>query len=205
MVERNPLAQEFLRNILRGKTRLEIFSLEAQSRKRFSENEGHCRYVFVIDGDNFQTRLPRYLELLGHDFPQAKRIVLDFELPDDEICSLLDRGVDGFVPYPRVRETLPRAVRAVADGHLWVPPRVLEHYVSYVQKLSHGKRNLHEELSPREREIQELLQNKLSNKEISSTLGISESTVKFHLLRIFQKLGIHDRHALWENRSELTA
>jgi DNA-binding NarL/FixJ family response regulator len=51
-----------------------------------------------------------------------------------------------------------------------------------------------EALTPRERLVVELLQQRLCNKEISARLNVSEATVKFHLENVFNKLGVHDRH-----------
>ncbi|MGB7081258.1 MAG: response regulator transcription factor, partial [Candidatus Acidiferrales bacterium] len=160
--------------------------------------------LFVIDRGTHDKSLQEYLRTLNRDFPQAKRLVLDAQLSDNDLCSLLNQGVDGFVPYTQVRKSLPQAIRAIADGHIWVPSRVLEQYVSYVQQLSQGKRKGHQGLSHRETEVVQLLQQKFSNKEISSALAISESTVKFHLARVFQKLGIHNRYALLQTDTDRT-
>lgn len=113
-------------------------------------------------------RLQMPLTVFDMESPLQKRLILDAQLSDDDLCSLLNHGVDGFVPYAQVRQALPGAIRAVANGHVWVPLRVLEHYVSYVQQLSQGRRKIHQELIHRETEILQLLQQKLSNKEISS-------------------------------------
>ena len=48
----------------------------------------------------------------------------------------------------------------------------------------------------RERRIIELVKRRLSNKEISAILNVSEGTIKFHLSNIFAKLGVRDRHAM---------
>jgi DNA-binding NarL/FixJ family response regulator len=50
-----------------------------------------------------------------------------------------------------------------------------------------------ETLSPREREIHELLAHGRSNRAIAKTLFISESTVKVHVRHVFEKLGVHTR------------
>jgi Response regulator containing a CheY-like receiver domain and an HTH DNA-binding domain len=50
-----------------------------------------------------------------------------------------------------------------------------------------------ETLSPREREVHELLAQGRSNREIAKTLFISESTVKVHVRHILEKLGVHTR------------
>ena len=56
-----------------------------------------------------------------------------------------------------------------------------------------------EELTPREREVLELVGEGLANKQISRRLGISEKTVKAHLTNVFQRIGVGDRvsAALW--------
>ncbi len=86
----------------------------------------------------------------------------------------------------------------MAEGHLWVVPDILEQYVRYASALSHHKAVRGDALTGRERRIIELVQRRMSNKEISSILGITESTVKFHLTNIFAKLGVNDRHAVVE-------
>jgi DNA-binding NarL/FixJ family response regulator len=54
-------------------------------------------------------------------------------------------------------------------------------------------------LTPRENEVLDLVRSGLANKQIARQLGISEKTVKAHLTRIFQELGVNDRTqaALW--------
>jgi LuxR family maltose regulon positive regulatory protein len=54
-------------------------------------------------------------------------------------------------------------------------------------------------ITRREREIVELLLRRLSNKGIATALGISESTVKFHLTHIFAKFQVTDRVSLQES------
>lgn len=196
LVETHHLAKEFLLGLLahRFKIELHLPGVETQKRTRKKRDE-HGQVVLVIDRGALKIPFQECLRTLNRDFPQSKKLVLDADLADDEICSLLNFGIDGFVPYALIGQ-LPRAISAVVDGHVWTPLRILEHYVSYVHDLSQAKRKSHDELSAREEEILQLLQRKLSNKEISSALAISESTVKFHLVRIFQKLGVHSRHEL---------
>ncbi len=64
--------------------------------------------------------------------------------------------------------------------------------------LSRRERSGQGAFSSRENEIVGLLQRRLCDKEISSALGISERTVRFHLQNLFQKLGVHDRYSVVE-------
>lgn len=54
-------------------------------------------------------------------------------------------------------------------------------------------------LSPREREVRDLVRRGLSNKEIASALGCAEGTVKIHMTGIFRKLGIFQRSDLGDD------
>ena len=75
-------------------------------------------------------------------------------------------------------------VRAVAAGKKYIPAHV-------GAKLAERMGN--PELSDRENEVIRLIAAGKSNHDISTTLHISESTVKFHLKNIFSKLGVNDR------------
>jgi DNA-binding NarL/FixJ family response regulator len=62
------------------------------------------------------------------------------------------------------------------------------------------------EITHREREVLALVHDGLSNKQIARQLGITEKTVKAHLTRIFERIGVTDRTqaALWAERQGLT-
>ena len=50
-------------------------------------------------------------------------------------------------------------------------------------------------LTPREKTVLDLLQRRLSDKEIAANLGTTRRTVKFHLQNLYRKLEVHDRHS----------
>ena len=83
-------------------------------------------------------------------------------------------------------ETLMTAIRAVAEGLVWMPPAMQAALVA--QDGPAAKR-----LTPRESEIVRCVAIGMRNAEVATRLALSESTVKTHLTNIFQKLGIRDR------------
>lgn len=85
-------------------------------------------------------------------------------------------------------EDLFRAVRAVAEGHAWYDPTTTQGLLSAVQR-DRGA----DQLSSRELQVAAMISEGQSNKEISTSLGISEPTVKKHVGRILEKLGLADR------------
>lgn len=83
-------------------------------------------------------------------------------------------------------ESLMTAIRAVAEGLVWMPPAMQAALVG--QDSPAAKR-----LTPRESEIVRYVAVGMRNAEVAARLSLSESTVKTHLTNIFQKLGIRDR------------
>jgi DNA-binding NarL/FixJ family response regulator len=88
-------------------------------------------------------------------------------------------------------EELFRAVRAVAEGHAWYDPTTTTAMLSNSRPGTNGHDSA--PLSDRELDVAALISEGLSNKEISSSLKISEPTVKKYVGRILIKLGMQDR------------
>lgn len=112
------------------------------------------------------------------------------ELPEGEYFRALQAGVRGIV-----RKTLPvtnllECLRAVANGTIWMDRSVSDRVVGFLNRRTAPR------LTPREREIVNLVCQGLKNKEISDALGITPGTVKVHLMHIFEKTGVSDRFEL---------
>lgn len=106
----------------------------------------------------------------------------------------LRAGASGFLLKDAPAEDLVHAVRAVAKGETTLAPivtrRLVEHYASRPQP---GGAAAIATLTARELEVLHLLAVGDSNAEIGDTLGLSEATVKTHVGRVLDKLGVRDR------------
>jgi DNA-binding NarL/FixJ family response regulator len=117
--------------------------------------------------------------------------------------SVLRAGARGLAPRRIEPKAAAKLVRAVRRGELWVSRRVLGVLMDELAPFSRERRGLPLEplgpLTPREREVVELVAAGARNKQIAARLGIEEATVKAHLGSVFRKLGIPDRLrlALW--------
>jgi DNA-binding NarL/FixJ family response regulator len=108
----------------------------------------------------------------------------------DEAMAALRAGARGVVFKRFAIETLRDALRAVTEGHVWVPP-VLQAELAAALRAPRP-----EPLTPREREIVRYVALGLRNAEVGRSLFISEDTVKTHLNNVFKKLGLRDRAEL---------
>ncbi|HEU4977101.1 MAG TPA: response regulator transcription factor [Baekduia sp.] len=126
--------------------------------------------------------------------PGARVLVLTSFSERDRVLAALDAGAAGYLLKDAEPDELLRGIRAAAAGDAPLAPRaaraLLEARREGAPPVADGGRT---GLSPREREILDLLAEGLPNKLIALRLGIAEKTVKNHLSRIFQVLGVTDR------------
>ena len=128
--------------------------------------------------------------------PEVKVVVLTTFEDDDYIFDALSAGASGFLLKRTKPEELISAIHAVADGDSLLSPSVTRRVIDRMattQPVAGLSGARLEELTPREREVLELIGRGLSNREIAETFVIEESTVKTHVKRILTKLGLRDR------------
>jgi DNA-binding NarL/FixJ family response regulator len=122
-------------------------------------------------------------------------ILTTFDL-DEYVFEALRAGASGFLLKDVRREDLVHAVRVVAAGDALLAPsitrRLIEDFAHRpVAVVGAGTRI--DALTPREREVLELIGRGCNNAEIGETLVVGEATVKTHVGRILMKLDLRDR------------
>jgi len=132
-------------------------------------------------------------------------IILMTSTPNDrEGLAALKVGARGYCSHGMDPNLLRKAVMVVIKGEIWVARNV---FAPLLEELTSLTERRHKEfppnldtrldrLTPREREIAQLIGGGASNKEIAGRLNITEATVKAHLTAIFRKLGLSDRLGL---------
>ena len=121
--------------------------------------------------------------------PASRVIVLTSFLDEDKLMPALRAGAAGYLLKDARPQELARAVRAAHAGEALIDPVVA---AQLVETLAHDGEPL-DRLTPREREVLELLGRGFANKRIALELGLSEKTVKTHVGHVLEKLGVADR------------
>jgi DNA-binding NarL/FixJ family response regulator len=134
-------------------------------------------------------------ELAGHLSETRVLILTTFE-QDDYVFGALRAGASGFLLKRTRPEELIAAVHTVAAGDALLSPSVTRRVIDQMARQPvpdlAGAPAL-AELTPREREVLELMAQGLSNREIAHRLVVEESTVRTHSKRVLAKLGLRDR------------
>jgi DNA-binding NarL/FixJ family response regulator len=128
--------------------------------------------------------------------PEVKVAILTTFEQDDYIFGALSAGASGFLLKRTKPEELIAAIHTLAAGDSLLSPsvtrRVIERMAGQPVTDSSARERL-DELTPRERQVLELIARGLSNGEIAAAFVIEESTVKTHVKRILMKLHLRDR------------
>jgi DNA-binding NarL/FixJ family response regulator len=134
--------------------------------------------------------------------PETQVVVLTSFSDRDRILAALDAGAAGYLLKDAEPEELLRGVHAAAAGDAPLAPRAASALLEERRETRPSA-----ELTPREREVLLMVAEGLPNKLIARRLEISEGTVKAHLTRVFERIGVTDRTqaALWAERHGLRA
>jgi NarL family two-component system response regulator LiaR len=135
----------------------------------------------VMDGN-------KATEIIRRDNPDTEVIALTSVLDDGAVIGAMRAGATGYLLKDTRAEELCQAIKAAADGQVWLAPQAMARLVREVQLPSSP-----EKLTDRETEVLRLLARGKANKEIGAELYIGERTVKTHVSSILSKLGVSSR------------
>jgi DNA-binding NarL/FixJ family response regulator len=191
IIEDNPLLLESLLAKLRKADNIRIMSEKTIRSTRLDNT-----VIILIDRGTLVQNWKLHLHEIRSKLSASRFIVLDNELTAPESLELLQQGVHGFISYQQVSNKFLQAIFAVNKGELWFSRKTLTDHITLTTQSFHRKNHSESGMTARQEQLLGLLKKGSSNKEISVALGISESTVKFHMGKVFSKLGIHDRRSI---------
>lgn len=197
LVDDQGIIREGLRNLLELQTDLEVVG-EAENGQLAVEQ------ALILNPDVvlMDVRMPimdgvAATEKITQQRPETKVLVLTTFDDDDYIARAMQKGAKGYLLKDTPSEEVAVAIRAVHKGYTQMGPGLLEKMMATpTEAIAPPPLVLPpeiEQLTPREREVLELIAQGLSNREISEKLYIAERTVKNHVNRVLGQLGVRDR------------
>jgi DNA-binding NarL/FixJ family response regulator len=132
---------------------------------------------------------------LTKSVPETKVLILTMHTEDEYLVTLLEAGAAGYLVKNAADRELADAVRSVAAGDTYVQPQFTRALARQVSKRAEhaDERQMHAQLSERERDVLVLVAGGYSASEIGERLFISPKTVETYKQRISEKLGLSHR------------
>jgi DNA-binding NarL/FixJ family response regulator len=127
------------------------------------------------------------------EHPHTRVVMLSVHNDEEYVLQSLRAGAVGYLLKDAGRAELEMAVAAMARNETYLSPAVSRHVVGdYVRRIGGGGEGRLETLTPRQREILQLIAEGKSTKEIASILDVSVKTVETHRAQLMERLDIHD-------------
>jgi DNA-binding NarL/FixJ family response regulator len=126
------------------------------------------------------------------EHPQTRIMMLSIHAGEEYIHRAFRAGATGYLLKNADRSELERAVRAVSRGESWLSPAVSRKVLAAYSGDLTRTQDPFRVLTPRQREILQLVAEGHSTKEIAQRLELSAKTVESHRAQLMERLGIHD-------------
>lgn len=135
------------------------------------------------------------LAQLRAEFPALPMVILSGSTKPEDALQAIEHGASGFVPKTMRGETILGVLRLVLSGEKYIPPFLFDYRDNATQPAAPAAQpgSPLSGLTPRERDILEMIVDGAPNKVIARELNLQEVTVKAHLRNMFRKLDVANR------------
>ncbi len=194
IIDDNRVLREALSALLSELADMRVISSGEVDYASLLETKPHVLLLDVGLRDQDSLRVATQLRV---ENPDAKIIVMDLFPVHEEIREFVNAGVAGFVLKDASFDEFAGTIRSVAAGQKVLPPEMAESLFSQIARKVDDRtdgRTLEDvRMTPREREVIDLIGEGLANKEIAQRLNIASHTVKSHVRNVMEKLALHSR------------
>src|SRR5690606_23927875 len=200
LADDHPLIREGIRSLLSGNERIQVAGEVEDGQALIDQYRRLQPDVVLAD-----IKMPRVtgleaLKQLVSEFPDIRFIVLTMHEEREYVINALRLGASGYVMKNAERDELVKAVITVYEGGRYFSPEVANILADTVSRNSVAASP---EVSPREKEVLDLVAHGLSTKQVADKLGISTRTVETHRINMLKKLKVSNTAELSRKAIEL--
>jgi len=193
------IVREGLRRLLHSQEHWVICDEAVTGREAVEKARRHRPHVVVMDFSMPELNGLEATRQIRKELPQTEVLILTMHDSEELAREVLSAGARGFVLKTHARKQLVPAVLALAEHKPFFDSKVSALLLDFfLMPEAHRAESPHttSRLTPREREIIQLVAEGRTSKEIASRLGLSPKTVEAHRANIMNKLNLHSTSQL---------
>lgn len=193
LVDDHTLVRAGIRTLLEGRTGVQIVAEAENGRDGAALAKKHAPDIVIMDISMRELNgIDATAQILAQA-PRARVLILSMHSAEEFVRRALRAGASGYLVKDSVPQELNLAIEALARGEIYLSSRVSRHLVTALAA-DPGERaeSSLESLTPRQREVLQLIAEGRSTKEIASVLDVSIKTVETHRAALMARLGIFD-------------
>lgn len=192
LVDDHSLVRASLRSLLADFAGIEVVAEASDGREAVKLVAKHHPELVLMDismaGLNGLDATRRIVK----EYPNVRVIVLSMHTGEDYVLQALRTGASGYVLKQSTPRELQLAIECVARGQVFLSPAISKHVIDVYLSRAAEQMNSLEQLTPRQREILQLIAEGHSSKQIAQLLNASVKTIESHRASLMERLDIHD-------------
>ena len=189
VVDPRPLVRDALSRLLRDDQELQVEE-PASGLEEFLGRTPELPVCVAVVGSQAWQQLDQQVLLEKTRYGKGiKVLILADEYQEETICRMLMLGCSGYLAADVSVDVLKKAIHAVARGEIWAERHLMARTLQQALTAS-GSETI---LTARERDVLGLLRAGCTNRQIAAHLFLSPETVKWHMRKVFGKIGAKDR------------
>lgn len=193
LVEDHTIVRKGLRSLLDGEAGIEVIGEAEDGREAIKKVQQLLPDVVLMDITMPALSGLEATRQIKKRFPEIKVLILTMHAAGEYIFQILRAGASGYVVKQAAPAELVSAIQAVHRGESFLSPsisrKVIEEYIRQAEAVA--EKDSYDQLTPREREVLQLVAEGRSNREIAKLLHVSIKTVETHRAHLMNKLDIH--------------
>lgn len=194
------LVRAGIRALVEKQPNMEVLAEASNGREALTLIREHQPDVVLMDISMPELNGLEAIRQLAKELPNVYSLILSMHADEEHVWHALQAGAAGYLVKGGSLAELELAINSVARGETYLSPGISRHVISQYMDRTTGRRSL-EDLTPRQREILQMIAEGKNTKQIALILNVSVKTVESHRAQLMKRIGATDiaglvKHAL---------
>jgi DNA-binding NarL/FixJ family response regulator len=192
LADDHTLVRAGIRSLVQALPGIQVVAEAGDGREALSLVETHQPDVALLDIAMPGLNGLEVAAQVADNFPFVRVIILSMHATEEYVLRALRAGASGYLLKDADTSELELAIKAVTRGETYLSPAVSKHVTEYVRRVGEETHSTLERLTPRQREVLQLVAEGYTTQEIARMLNLSVKTVETHRTQLMERLDIHD-------------